>query len=630
MTINYENSFFSDSWSFFPGLDSLGLFSDSWTNKTSEDQLKNLLNRDFSSFFYPNISTSLSSKQIKPLKPSSYYFDFPKVEKIRKIVANLQSCMSTWQQNLKDFVNYPLKDRFLTAFGFAVDPSLSRLANGALTPIGMGLSGCYFWKNNSQNIEFIVKPIDEDIGGINNPKGYVSLEEKSNIRDFMPLYKSAFKEAFVYDLAKLLKVDSIAPKTALMILESSDFSSYIYDQLKNQTSDLELLENIQKISKQKLCSVQDFVPNSQILANVIEKSTDVCMTQELSRFYSLLKLNFDLGDSDVSCDARRVYLNKLQGLITVFLDLQIQILTSNIQFSSDIELQNYLFALTQLKLMFSLAKEKQAEDPLCNLQQNLLDRLENDFWDVPASLKAQFYDVVQKAFVRKEKLNIDEINIFNEFLLQDHVSNPFKSKLLGLCFANQYLDSLIGQERKLLGILDQSNDLALGSDDKIFIQEFAQYLKSRSKWNFDCFFTQKPIDRDDFEDVSILNWVNFDTDAHLGNILCYEKQSLEGSVIYGLKKIDNGLTFPEQNKGLRNLLKYHRNSFEKLSLKGREKILNLDEESVVEKMKFYGLDYAQSAFRERMAVLKRLASNPDLTIRDIDSMLQKSFENIAW
>ncbi len=132
------------------------------------------------------------------------------------------------------------------------------------------------------------------------------------------------------------------------------------------------------------------------------------------------------------------------------------------------------------------------------------------------------------------------------------------------------------------------------------------------------------FDQAQFEDLNLLIWTTYDTDAHSGNILVYVLGlDAEGNEIYGFKKIDNGLAFPEKNWQLRNALGYLPNSKRPFSDRGREKVRAIDVEILAEKMKSYGLDGAIPALYERMSLLKELVERPNITIDEIGKEMTK-------
>ena len=131
------------------------------------------------------------------------------------------------------------------------------------------------------------------------------------------------------------------------------------------------------------------------------------------------------------------------------------------------------------------------------------------------------------------------------------------------------------------------------------------------------------FDQQQFEDLNILIWAIYDTDAHPENILTFVlRYDKNGQEIYGLKKIDNALTFPEKNQGLQNALIHLPNVNKPLSSEGIQKLAAADVEALSEQMKKYGLETAIPAFRERMALLKELILEPNITIAQVNQRLE--------
>ena len=127
------------------------------------------------------------------------------------------------------------------------------------------------------------------------------------------------------------------------------------------------------------------------------------------------------------------------------------------------------------------------------------------------------------------------------------------------------------------------------------------------------------FDQQDFEDANILLWTTYDTDGHLNNFLVYPKSTdAIGNEILGIKKIDNGLTFPEKNEQLRNNLRYLPNANRCLSTEGRDKIAALSIENLSRQLTQFGLTGSIEALRQRIAVLKELAQRQNLTLSEID------------
>jgi hypothetical protein len=131
------------------------------------------------------------------------------------------------------------------------------------------------------------------------------------------------------------------------------------------------------------------------------------------------------------------------------------------------------------------------------------------------------------------------------------------------------------------------------------------------------------FDADDYEDLCIFLWTIYETDGHGGNCLAYVKRrDGENQPIYGLKKIDNGLCFPEANAFFRNYLIELPNSHYPLSERAKQLILGIPVETISKKMIDYEMGDCLPAFHERMDVLKELALRPHLTLYDIDLRLK--------
>lgn len=136
------------------------------------------------------------------------------------------------------------------------------------------------------------------------------------------------------------------------------------------------------------------------------------------------------------------------------------------------------------------------------------------------------------------------------------------------------------------------------------------------------------FDQQDFEQVCLLLWLSYDNDAHSDNFLVYVKSRDEsGKKIYGIKKIDNGLSFPEKNTNYSNILTWAPNARFPISDSLKQKICQLPLQRMLQKMEDYELTCAKEAFLERVDILQQLAQKPGITIGEIDLRLNfLSFE----
>jgi hypothetical protein len=132
------------------------------------------------------------------------------------------------------------------------------------------------------------------------------------------------------------------------------------------------------------------------------------------------------------------------------------------------------------------------------------------------------------------------------------------------------------------------------------------------------------FDQNQFEDANILLWTTYDTDGHMGNFLVYPKGVDEiGNEILGLKKIDNGLAFPDKNQQLRNNLSYLPNAKRELSESAKAKIAAIDIEKLASQFEKMGLESAIGALKIRIPILQELAKQPNITLKEIDRAMSK-------
>jgi hypothetical protein len=89
-----------------------------------------------------------------------------------------------------------------------------------------------------------------------------------------------------------------------------------------------------------------------------------------------------------------------------------------------------------------------------------------------------------------------------------------------------------------------------------------------------------------------------------------------------VKKIDNGLCFPYNNKYLINYLAYLPNAKLPLSLSMREKIERIDYDAIAEILNAFGLEEAIPAASTRLFVLKNLATRTNMTIEELNLRME--------
>ena len=131
------------------------------------------------------------------------------------------------------------------------------LAEGTIERLTLGGGGVYLLRDRHNTPQFIIKPEDEAILCLHNPKqrGSPFNDASHRLRENIPLYQSASIEAAVYAMAKSLGIENIVTATCIEIVSSSMF----YD-----------LSQI-KAPREKLCSIQAFLPDSIDLYGAIHE-----------------------------------------------------------------------------------------------------------------------------------------------------------------------------------------------------------------------------------------------------------------------------------------------------------------------------------------------------------------------
>jgi len=152
-----------------------------------------------------------------------------------------------------------------------------------LVPIADGISGSYFLKDEFGMIVSVVKPIDEDISALNNPKGFASVGVEDSWFNSQ-LYRAPFREVAVSSIARMIDVANVAPKTALAIFQSDTFFDIADKRPQFGPAD-----------KEKLCSAMEFVPDAKSL---FETQQDL---QQLSLTDAEIMARFDQKDVEDMC-----------------------------------------------------------------------------------------------------------------------------------------------------------------------------------------------------------------------------------------------------------------------------------------------------------------------------------------
>lgn len=154
------------------------------------------------------------------------------------------------------------------------------LNDGNLVVAADGYGAAYFLMDKDGKPCFVVKPIDEDILCLNNRKQFASPynDGKFRVRTHIPLYRSPQAEAVSYATAQELGLAHMTPKTVLSIISSENFYD-ISDTLK-EGEKAAFLKNAGEPDKEKLCSIQEYIPHMQPLFVLYQQWSEQDLPEE--------------------------------------------------------------------------------------------------------------------------------------------------------------------------------------------------------------------------------------------------------------------------------------------------------------------------------------------------------------
>jgi len=234
-----QNAAISQTLALFSLLNTLHTLFQELNDSASDFSSLSLADSDFFAFgeLWPHLRT-LSSEEI--------------LAHIDDRLHEIAELKELWRGKLKSIAPLPFQKKIETTLAH---PILERLQEG--------YGGAYALRHSSDGeIIAIVKPNDEDILCLNNSKHLASplIEKNCRVRENIPLYQSVFREVASYDIAKAIKVENVMPSTFLSIIPS-DFFFSLLDRLPNNSGIIQ--------QKEKLCSVQEFVPHINDLFDAV-------------------------------------------------------------------------------------------------------------------------------------------------------------------------------------------------------------------------------------------------------------------------------------------------------------------------------------------------------------------------
>lgn len=185
---------------------------------------------------------------------------------------------------------------------------------------------------------------------------------------------------------------------------------------------------------------------------------------------------------------------------------------------------------------------------------------------------------------------------------------------------------LSDSDKEKLSLLIGSPDLEKLCSVQEFVAESVNMQHQVYRWiqeglteeNLEAYLCPK-----DFEDANLFIWITGDTDAHPGNFLVYKKEvSEEGKEVYGIKKIDNGLSFPDDNSDFTNFLMYFDVKHRPLTDRLRAMIKEIPVEKIVKGMQELEMSIpSMVACVKRIRLIQELAKREDMSIYEMNLRL---------
>ncbi len=285
------------------------------------------------------------------------------------------------------------------------------LTRATLVPALRGQGGAYLAIQGPLPPFFLVKPVDESFCCLNNhnlhgsPLLFDWLKPRPDIR----FYQSSQVEAMSYDAAVLLGLAHITPKTILMLVESSHFHD-LSDQIPDEGKrDFE--KRTGPISKEKLCSIQEYICNAQSLQDKIQSwqaegyvEEKIFTSVDPQDFENMNILLWTTYDNDAHLDNFLIYEKEHDSGSSIWglqkIDNSLSFPEKNTGFS------NALAFLPNAALPLSLeAKQKLQNFPLEDMQRQM-ERLE-----LHASIEALQERVETLQALAARDLSIYEMNL---------------------------------------------------------------------------------------------------------------------------------------------------------------------------------------------------------------------------
>jgi hypothetical protein len=142
----------------------------------------------------------------------------------------------------------------------------THLSSGTLTSVEGGKSGVYFLRDSQGKPRYVIKPLDEEMLALNNPKAYATpycdADGECRPKGGIPMYQSVINEELASKVASLLGISSSTARSDVMIIKSDSFAD-ITDGIEE---DRAIFGNA---DKEKLCFVQEFLSGCREMGDIL-------------------------------------------------------------------------------------------------------------------------------------------------------------------------------------------------------------------------------------------------------------------------------------------------------------------------------------------------------------------------
>ena len=177
-----------------------------------------------------------------------------------------------WKQNISHFEN---SGEFSIYRDFAQVRDQCKIIRNKQS----GASGSYLMINSDGEPLFVIKPMDEDIDGINNPHWRsFGIHSEENINEVIASYRLPRIDMMAYLITKIAGIEEVTPEDAMMLVKDDQFYDFIGSISDKEKAGLD--KELLYVDKEKLCSVQRFIPNAKNWYTTIQSLQEEGLTDE--------------------------------------------------------------------------------------------------------------------------------------------------------------------------------------------------------------------------------------------------------------------------------------------------------------------------------------------------------------